>query len=110
MITHKNSNVSTLGVGQKPLIEHLYRHGTELTQRISANQCELCGDTDRPIEVHHIRKLKDLKRKPHLQNWEKVMIARNRKTLILCSGDADSCHKLLHKGQLPDKRLITNKV
>ena len=95
---------------EKPLIEHLYRKGTELTKRMIANQCELCGNTDRPIEVHHIHKLKDLKKKPYLENWEKVMIARNRKTLILCSGSADSCHKLLHKGQLPDMRAKVNKV
>ncbi|RKU08604.1 hypothetical protein C6502_15405, partial [Candidatus Poribacteria bacterium] len=58
----------------------------------------------RPMEVHHVRKLKDLKNKPKLQNWEKVMIARSRKTLILCAGSRDSCHDLLHQGKLPDNR------
>ena len=92
-----------------PLTEYLYKQGTELTKRISAKQCEYCGSNDKPVEVHHIRKLKDLNKKPHLENWEKVMIARNRKTMILCAGSADSCHSLLHKGQLPDKR-TTDKI
>ena len=34
---------------------------SELIQRLLAQQCELCGVTDH-IEVHHIRKLADLKR------------------------------------------------
>lgn len=92
------------GKDDLPLTMHLYANGTELTRRMGAKQCEYCGRTDRPMEVHHVRKLKDLKSKPHLQHWEKVMIARNRKTLILCAGSADSCHNLLHKGMLPDIR------
>jgi RNA-directed DNA polymerase len=83
-----------------PLTLHLYRTGTELIQRMNANLCEYCGNTSRPMEVHHVRKLKDLQAKKHLENWERVMIARNRKTLILC----DECHHLLHQGKLPDNR------
>jgi RNA-directed DNA polymerase len=83
-----------------PLTEHLYTTGTELTQRMNANLCEYCGNKSRPMEVHHVRKLKDLQSKKHLENWERVMIARNRKTLILC----DKCHHLLHQGKLPDIR------
>ncbi|MGR5977825.1 HNH endonuclease [Bacillus cereus] len=41
-----------------------------------ANKCEWCGIQDIPMEIHHIRKLKDLKGK---MAWEKVMIARKRK-------------------------------
>jgi RNA-directed DNA polymerase len=99
-----------LGKGYKvtdemPLTEHLYKQGTELTRRMMANQCELCGKTGIPVEVHHIHKLKDLKKKRHLKNWEKTMTARNRKTLILCADSADSCHKLIHQGRLPDMRI-----
>jgi RNA-directed DNA polymerase len=92
----------------RPLTARLYAVGTELTQRIEKNECEYCGREDRPVEVHHIRKMKDLHDKPQLENWEKLMIARNRKTLILCSGSADSCHRLLHQGTLPDKRQQSN--
>jgi RNA-directed DNA polymerase len=83
-----------------PLIAYLYTSGTELIRRIDANMCEECETTVKPIEVHHIHKLKDLKRKPHLDYWDKAMIARNRKTLVLCV----DCHNLLHQGALPDKR------
>jgi RNA-directed DNA polymerase len=85
-----------------PLTEHLYQSGTELTRRLEATECEYCGRIGQ-IEVHHARKLKDLKQKPHLEHWEKIMIVRNRKTLILCSGK-NGCHNLLHQGKLPDKR------
>jgi RNA-directed DNA polymerase len=88
----------------KPLTSHYYRAGTELTKRMMSKQCEYCGRTDKPTEVHHINKLKDLKTKTTHENWEKVMIARDRKTLILCAGSNDSCHYLLHQGKLPDMR------
>lgn len=88
------------GKDELPLTEHLYTVGTELTQRMNAKLCEYCGNTSRPMEIHHVRKLKDLQAKKHLENWERVMIARNRKTLVLC----DECHHLLHQGKLPDNR------
>ena len=61
--------------------------------RLAAWQCELCGKTDVDIEMHHVRKLKNLKGKRY---WEKFMIARNRKTLALCK----KCHYNLHNGKL----------
>ena len=66
---------------------------TSLVKRLSAGQCELCGKTDCEIEIHHVRKLKDLKGKSY---WERFMIARNRKTLALCT----DCHRKLHAGKL----------
>lgn len=66
---------------------------TSLIQRLEAHRCEFCGDTEGPFEVHHVRKLKDLKNKA---NWEKLMISRNRKTMVLCT----SCHDKLHAGKL----------
>ncbi len=77
---------------------------SELIKRLNARVCEYCGRDDLPVEVHHVRKLKDLRRNHNLEHWQKVMIARNRKTMILCSGTPDSCHSLLHAGKLPDKR------
>lgn len=71
----------------------MYSSETSLMARLSARQCELCGKTDCEIEIHHIRKLKDLKGKSY---WEHFMIARNRKTLALCV----DCHKKLHSGKL----------
>ena len=71
----------------------MYSSKTSLMARLSAGQCELCGKTDCEIEMHHVRKLKDLKGKSY---WERFMIARNRKTLALCL----DCHEKLHSGKL----------
>ena len=71
----------------------MYTSKTSLMDRLTARQCELCGKTDVDIEIHHVRKLKDLKGKSY---WEKFMIARNRKTLALCK----KCHYNLHNGKL----------
>lgn len=46
-----------------------------LMERLKLQVCELCGATDK-LEMHHVRKLKDLKGK---SDWEKKMIARRRK-------------------------------
>ncbi|MGR5978260.1 HNH endonuclease [Bacillus cereus] len=71
----------------------MYSARTELVERLMANKCEWCGIQDIPMEIHHIRKLKDLKGK---MAWEKVMIARKRKTMVLCL----ECHNNLHNGKL----------
>ncbi|MBU0494685.1 MAG: group II intron reverse transcriptase/maturase [Chloroflexi bacterium] len=76
-----------------------YRGRTELGQRLRAHQCEWCGTQEGPIEVHHVRKLKDLKGK---QVWERQMIARRRKTMILCQ----ECHVELHAGKLSEAKKL----
>ncbi|MCU5375517.1 reverse transcriptase domain-containing protein [Bacillus pacificus] len=70
-----------------------FKDRTKLEQRLLAGECEYCGDTKSQIEVHHIRKIKDLKGK---KKWEQNMIARKRKTMCLCV----SCHDKLHAGKL----------
>ena len=70
-----------------------YFSSTNLIDRLKARQCELCGETNTPIEIHHIHRLKDLQGKSF---WEVLMSARKRKTLALCR----SCHKKLHCGKL----------
>jgi RNA-directed DNA polymerase len=67
---------------------------TELIQRLNAEQCEYCGDTECLIEVHHIRKMADVLKGKQL--WQVMMASRNRKTLVLCF----SCHRKLHAGVL----------
>ena len=74
----------------------LYRGRTELGQRLEADECEWCGTQAGTIEVHHVRKLKDLKGK---SIWERHMIERQRKTMILCR----KCHRSLHAGTLSVK-------
>lgn len=72
---------------------------TELEQRVCANSCEVCG-SDYKVEVHHIRKLADLKGKSgrKVSAWKQYMVARQRKTLVLCRG----CHRKLHDGVFDD--------
>lgn len=65
---------------------------TELVRRLDAEVCEVCGSTEN-VEVHHIRALKDIKNSKSL--YDQMMIARKRKTLILCS----KCHHKLHAGK-----------
>ena len=64
-----------------------------LIKRLKANKCEWCGAENVPLEMHHIRKLKDLKGR---KQWEIAMIGRKRKTMALCI----SCHDKLHAGKL----------
>ena len=66
---------------------------TSLMDRLKAGKCEICGATDAPIEIHHVRKLKNLKGKKY---WERFMISRNRKTLAVCF----DCHRKIHYGRL----------
>lgn len=73
--------------------KRFYLGKTSLIQRLEASKCELCGDENVPIEIHHVRKLKELKGKKF---WEQFMIARKRKTLALCH----KCHGDLHNGRL----------
>jgi hypothetical protein len=64
-----------------------------LKQRLDATLCAFCGKSGGYCEVHHIRKLKDVKGK---ETGECIMIARRRKTLVLCN----ECHDLRHAGKL----------
>ena len=88
----KNLSKIDENIDQKPN-QNKYFTKNSLIKRIEAKTCELCGDKDGPFEVHHIKKLKDLKGKA---NWEKFMISRKRKTIVLC----ERCHDLLHAGKL----------
>ena len=65
---------------------------TNLTDRLKAEKCELCGATGKLI-MHHVRNLKDLKGK---ESWKLLMSARKRKTIALCP----SCHRLRHLGKV----------
>ena len=69
----------------------VYYSRTKLTDRLAAQRCELCGKEGVGLQMHHVRKLKDLKGKKH---WEVIMIARKRKTLAVC----EECHRKIHNG------------
>ncbi len=68
----------------------------ELLQRLSNDECEMCGEKGN-IEVHHVRKLRDVnmpgrKNKPA---WVHRMSALRRKTLMTCV----NCHDAIHAGK-----------
>jgi hypothetical protein len=69
---------------------------TELEQRLRADECELCGSRQHVV-VHHMRALKDLKRRGRAEKpeWVKAMAARQRKTLVVCR----QCREDIHAGR-----------
>ena len=71
---------------------------TDLIQRLQANECEICGAKG-PCDVHHIRKLADLKNRwrgrREKPDWVIRMIAMQRKTLVVC----EKCHVAIHGGK-----------
>jgi len=78
-----------------------HRHAnkrSEVVQRLLAGRCELCGK-EGPMEVHHIRRLSDIDRpgRRPKEAWERLMSARKRKTLVVCTGP-NGCHRRIHAG------------
>ncbi|MFC1961125.1 reverse transcriptase domain-containing protein [Chloroflexota bacterium] len=76
---------------------------SELTQRLLADTCELCGSTEQ-VQVHHIRSIKKLKqryRNKTLPKWVISMSGRNRNTLVVCG----ECHREIHAGQYDGKKV-----
>ena len=92
-----NRKVTYENVDNPPLTRH-YTSSTELLQRMDANKCEYCETEGGYFEVHHVRKLADIK--DGKQPWQRFMIARKRKTIVLCV----NCHQKLTYGKLPDRR------
>jgi hypothetical protein len=79
-----------------------YTRGTELIKRLLADACELCGSTER-VEVHHIRKLADLRRPGQgpTPDWRRIMATRKRKTLVVCR----RCHEAIHQGRAIEQQV-----
>lgn len=99
-LKHLRKTPTSWEMDEIPNLFYLTASKSELVRRLNAKECEYCTCSYPSRQVHHVRKLKDLKKKPNFKLWQKVMIARNRKTMILCN----ECHKLLHAGKLPDTR------
>jgi hypothetical protein len=74
----------------------------QILHRINAKECELCGYKSADasnFEVHHIRKLKDMKRKyskrgDKIPPWVLTMSSMRRKTLVVCRAG----HHAIHSG------------
>ena len=70
-------------------------------KRMSADRCELCGAETSDIQIHHVRKLKDVvekyrKRGESVPSWVRMMSVIKRKTLVVCH----DCHVKIHNGKL----------
>lgn len=84
----KESNYYTDNINNSAMVYS--QSVTTLEQRLRAKICELCGTTEsKSYEIHHINKLKNLKGR---QAWEIAMLAKQRKTLVVCQ----KCHHEIH--------------
>jgi RNA-directed DNA polymerase len=69
----------------------------DAVHRMFSQECSNCGSSDRPIEIHHVRKLADHSKSPYM---DYIKAARSRKRIPLC----EYCHDDLHAGRLADYR------
>lgn len=74
------------------MLERSWRN--KLTKSNLGKKCIICDET--PAEMHHVRKIKELKSRQHLSWFTQQMAAINRKQVPLCQDH----HKKLHKNQL----------
>jgi hypothetical protein len=100
----KPPSITSANIDVQPNILKWTLSRSELIRRLNAEKCEYCNTKEGPFEVHHIRKMKDVAQGKEL--WQRMMIARNRKTLILCC----LCHDRLHAGKLPDTEYAKRQV
>lgn len=77
-----------------------------LETRLQAQMCEICGSTEK-VEVHHIRKLADLKKPGRREKplWVQVMASMQRKTLVVCQ----KCHNDIHAGRPLTRRPLNRR-
>jgi group II intron reverse transcriptase/maturase len=75
---------------------------SDLVQRMLADTCELCGQQGN-CEVHHIKRLSNLRQRWRGKRvkppWVELMIARQRKTLVVCK----TCHQQITSMSLKDQ-------
>lgn len=93
----REKNILCTRVDDSIPIVYQYGFRTSLMDRLRAEKCELCGATNVPLHMHHVRKVKDLKGK---ETWEKIMVSMNRKTLAVC----EDCHRDIHGWKKRDKQ------
>jgi group II intron reverse transcriptase/maturase len=83
-------------VALKDKVSGLHVVSTQMIARLTAQHCELCG-YEGEVEVHHIHKLADLKRRykgKDKPTWVIRMSEMRRKTLVVCR----PCHHQIHSG------------
>ncbi len=71
-----------------------YCKSNTLKQRVEHGVCEVCGRSCKELEIHQVKKLKDLKGDAE---WVQIMRKRRRKTLAVCP----QCHQEIHSETIP---------
>jgi len=66
-----------------------YDKPNRLAAKLRAKTCELCGTKTDDVQIHQVKRLKDLTRQTV---WEMVMLKNRRKTLAVCP----ACHDEIH--------------
>lgn len=66
-----------------------YDKPNRLAVKLRAKTCELCGEYTNDVEIHQVKRLKDLTGQ---SEWETVMLKNHRKTLAVCP----ACHREIH--------------
>ena len=67
------------------------RFKNSIRERLLAETCELCGRKGGQLyEVHHVNSLKCLAGN---LIWERIMLEKHRKTLVMC----EDCHRAIHE-------------
>ena len=79
------------GIDLAPFPQFVFSR-TEMVERLNARECERCGRTDLPCEVHHVRKMADMACAGFAQH---MLAARLRKRVVLCQ----PCHRDVHARQ-----------
>ena len=69
------------------LPQTMYVPYPSLVERLKDGRCELCGK-DGKVVMHHVRTLTKLKGN---NEWEKLMLQRHRKTLVVC----EACNSMI---------------
>jgi hypothetical protein len=92
-----------------PINDHIqwtYYGRNELSRRLSTNICEIEGCHREGVEGHHIKALKNLKKrwqgKKDKPQWVKFMISRSRKVIMVCVDH----HRQIHKGLYDGPKLV----
>ena len=88
-------NLFTTKIIDEVYYYHIWNTRSELIERLLAKKCEMCGRIGN-IEVHHVRKLKDVIKQGNKEPaWAKRMAHIRRKTLMTCK----RCHSAIHAGK-----------
>jgi group II intron reverse transcriptase/maturase len=84
------------GIDLAPFPQFVFSR-TELVERLNARECERCGRTDVPCEVHHVRHIAEMKDAGLPRSMQ---AARLRKRIVLCQ----PCHRAIHSDSHKNKR------